>query len=51
MGSVLKSGRSGSVVEVGRILDPGCTFELQEFAAMWGLELARIVVDEWLASH
>ena len=48
MGTVLKPGRSGSVVEVGRIQDPGFTFELQELAASWGMELARIVVDEYL---
>ena len=48
MGTVLKPGRSGSVVDVGRIHDPGCTFELQELAAIWGLELARVVLDECL---
>ena len=50
MGTVLKPGRSGSVVEVGRIQDPSCTFELQELAAIWGMELARIVVGEGLTS-
>ncbi len=49
MGTVLRSGRSGSVVEVGRIQDSGETFEMKELAAIWGMELARIVVDECLS--
>jgi hypothetical protein len=48
MGTVLKPGHSGSVVEVGRIQYPGETFEMKEFAEIWGMELARIVVDECL---
>ncbi len=50
MGTVLRSGRGSSVVEVGRIRDPGETFEMHELAEIWGLELARIVVDECLGT-
>ncbi len=46
LGIVLKSGRSGSVVELGRIRDPDETFELKELAAIWGIEVSRIVVVE-----
>ena len=51
LGTVLRSGHGSSVVEVGRIRDPGATFEVQEVAAIWGMELARIVVDEWLVTE
>lgn len=51
LGTVLRPGRSGSVVEVGRIQDPGETFEMKELAEIWGMELARIVVDECLTPH
>ena len=46
LGTILKSGRSGSVIEVGRLHDSGVTFEMRELAELYGLELSRIVVDE-----
>ena len=33
-------------IEVVLCKEAGCTFEMQEFAAIWGMELARVVVDE-----
>jgi hypothetical protein len=48
LGCVLKDGRSGSVIEVGRIQDSGITLDLKEFAEFYGLELSRMVVDHCL---
>jgi hypothetical protein len=48
LGSILKDGRKGSVVEVGRIQDNGITFDLGGLAAWYGMELSRICVDEFL---
>ena len=50
-GTILKDGRSGSVMEVGRIKDNGITFDLDGMAAWYGMELSRIVVDECLHSR
>jgi hypothetical protein len=49
-GTVLKEGRSGSVVEVVRIQDPGITFDLKGFAEFYGMEISRIFVDHCLTS-
>jgi hypothetical protein len=50
LGTVLKDGRSGSIVEVGRIRDNGIRFdfELAGFAEFYGMELGRIFVDHCL---
>jgi hypothetical protein len=45
LGCVLKDGRSGSIIEVGRIQDTGITFDLAGLAAWYGMELSRMVVD------
>ena len=46
LGTILKSGRSGAVIEVGRLHDSGVTFDMAELAEWYGLELSRIAVDE-----
>ena len=46
LGTVLKPGRQGSVIEVCRLHDSGVTFEMRELAEWYGLELSRIAVDE-----
>ena len=46
LGTILKSGRSGAVIEVGRLDDSGVTFDIAELAEWYGLELSRIAVDE-----
>ena len=46
LGTILKSGRSGSVIEVGRLHDSGVTFDMAELAEWYGLELSRIAVDQ-----
>jgi hypothetical protein len=51
LGTILKDGRNGSVVEVGRIWDNGITFDLAGLAAwygMYGMKLSRMVVDHCL---
>jgi hypothetical protein len=48
LGIVLKSGRNGSVTEVARVQDKGITFDLQEMAEWYRLELCRVAVDECL---
>jgi hypothetical protein len=48
-GSVLVSGRSGSVVEITRFQLHQFTVSMKELAERFGLEIARIVVDECLA--
>jgi hypothetical protein len=50
LGSVLKDARSGSIVEVVRIQDPGITFDLKGFAEFYGMEISRIFVDQCLSS-
>jgi hypothetical protein len=47
-GSVLASGRSGSLVGITRFQLQQFTVSLKELAEWFGLELARIVVDECL---
>jgi hypothetical protein len=50
-GSVLVSGRSGSVVEITRFQVQRFTVSVKELAEWFGLEVARIVVDECLAQR
>ena len=50
LGSVLKDGRFGSIVEVVRIQDPGITFDLKGFAEFYGIEISRLFVDHCLPS-
>ena len=49
-GSVLKSGRFSSLVEITRFDLPSFKTEIKELAEWFGLELARIVVDERLTA-
>ncbi|HXV80160.1 MAG TPA: hypothetical protein VEG60_09800 [Candidatus Binatia bacterium] len=46
--TILKHGRGGSVVEVGRVELPSFTVETRGLAEWFGLELSRIAVDECL---
>jgi hypothetical protein len=48
-GSVLVPGRSSSIVEIGRFQLQRFTVSIKELAEWFGLEVARIVVDECLA--
>src|SRR5262249_40851650 len=48
-GSVLVSGRGSSIVEVSRFQFQRFTVSIRELAEWFGLEVARIVVDECLA--
>jgi hypothetical protein len=50
LGTILKDGRLGSVVEVGRIRDNGIRFDfdLAGLAEFYGLELSRLAVDHCL---
>ena len=48
-GSVLVSGRSSSIVEIGRFRFQRFTVSIKELAEWFGLEVARIVVDKCLA--
>ena len=48
-GSVLVPGRSSSVVEITRFQFQRFTVSIKELAEWFGLEVARIVVDECLA--
>jgi predicted metalloenzyme YecM len=50
-GSVLVSGRSTSIVEVTRFQFQRFTVSVKELAEWFGLEVARIVVDECLAQR
>jgi hypothetical protein len=45
-GSVLKLGRSGSVVEIERFQFQRFTVSMKDLAEWFGLEVARIVVDD-----
>jgi len=47
-GSVLVQGRASSIVEIGRFQLQQFTVSMKELAEWFGLELARIVVDECL---
>jgi hypothetical protein len=49
-GSILKDGRKGSIIEVGRIQDNGITFDLAGLAAWYGLEISRLFVDHCVPS-
>jgi hypothetical protein len=48
-GSVLVPGRGSSIVEITRFQLQQFTVSLKELAEWFGLEVARIVVDECLA--
>jgi hypothetical protein len=48
-GSVSVSGRHGSIVELVRFRLQNFTVSLKELAEWFGLEVARIAVDECLA--
>jgi hypothetical protein len=48
-GSILVPGRSSSIVEIGRFQLQQFTVSIKELAEWFGLEVARIVVDECLA--
>jgi len=47
LGTILQPQRGGSIVEVARLRLPKFTVEIKELAEWFGLELARIVVDEY----
>ena len=47
-GSVLMPGRSSSIVEITRFQIQRFTVSIKELAEWFGLEVARIVVDECL---
>ena len=48
-GSVLVPGRYGSIVEITRFQLQQFTVDIKELAEWFGLEVARLVVDECLA--
>jgi hypothetical protein len=48
-GSILVPGRSSSIVEITRFQLQRFTVSIKELAEWFGLEVARIVVDECLA--
>jgi len=50
-GSVLVPGRSSSIVEVTRFQLQQFTGSIKELAEWFGLEVARLVVDECLAKR
>jgi hypothetical protein len=45
-GSVLKPGRLSSIIEVARFELPSFAISIKELAEWFGLEIARIIVDE-----
>jgi hypothetical protein len=49
-GSVLVQGRSSSIVEIGRFQLQQFTVSMKELAEWFGLEIARIAVDELLGA-
>ena len=53
LGTILKSGRHGSLIQVLRLQDRGARFDfdMQGVAEWYGLELSRIVVDECLTKQ
>jgi hypothetical protein len=48
-GSILVPGRSSSIVEIGRFQLQRVSVSIKELAEWFGLQVARIVVDECLA--
>jgi Type III secretion system regulator (LcrR) len=50
-GSVLEPGHSSSIVEITRFQLQQFTASIKELAEWYGLEVARIVVDECLAQR
>ena len=50
LGSDLKDGRLGSVVEVVRIQNNGITFDLAWLAAWYRMKISRLFVDHCLPS-
>jgi hypothetical protein len=50
LGTILKSSRHGSLIEVVRLQDRGARFDfdMRGVAEWYGLELSRIAVDECL---
>jgi hypothetical protein len=50
-GSVLVQGRSTSIVEIGRFQLQQFTVSMKELAEWFGLEIARIAVDEYLVQR
>jgi hypothetical protein len=48
-GSILVAGRASSIMEIGRFQLQRFTVSIKELAEWFGLEVARIVVDECLA--
>jgi hypothetical protein len=50
-GSVLMPGRSVSIVEIGRFQLQRFTVSIKELAEWFGLEVARVVVDECLVQR
>jgi hypothetical protein len=50
-GSILRQGRSTSIVETTRFQFQQFTVSMKELADWFGLEIARIVVDECLPSR
>ena len=48
LGTILKDGRKGSVVEVGRLQDNGITFDLAGLAEFYGMEITRMFIDHCL---
>lgn len=50
-GSILVSGHSNSIVEIARFQVRRFTVSIKELAEWFGLDIARLVVDEWLAQR
>jgi hypothetical protein len=50
-GSILVPGRSSSIVEITRFQLQRFTVSIKELAEWFGLEVARLVVDECLAQR
>jgi hypothetical protein len=48
-GAILKPGRGSSVIEIARLQLDKFTLDYPELAEWFGLELARLVVDECLS--
>jgi hypothetical protein len=51
LGIVLESGRGSSVLEVARLHLTDYTIEIKELSEWFGLELARIIVDQCLPAR
>jgi hypothetical protein len=50
LGSVLKDGRLGAIIELVRIQDNGITFASAGLAAWYGMKISRMFVDHCLPS-